>query len=171
LPSESRTLLRAALVPALVILGGALLGALAGVGWWAWWRPAPPGVVGGHHPYFLPDAEFRSTGLYVVIAAPLGLVMGLVGMWLLRRDRLLAVVIVLLAATVGGFAMLLTGGLLGPVDPLSIADTAKDGTLVHAALRVQPGAAWATMPFTAACACLAMLLLSDNSETREPALV
>lgn len=171
MPSESRTLLRAALVPALVILGGALLGALAGVAWWAWWRPAPPGVVGGHHPYFLPDAEFRSTGTYAVIAAPLGLWIGLIGMWLLRRDRLLAVVVALLAATAAGFAMMLTGGLLGPVDPFSIAGTAKDGTLVHAALRVQPGPVWATMPFTAACACLALLLLSDNSRTGDQTLV
>lgn len=144
-----------------VVLGYAVLGALCGLGWWLWWRPAPVGVVFEQHPFFLPDEEFRSTGLYVAIAAPVGLVLGGVGSWLLRRTPLLAVLALVGGAVAGGAAMLVTGWLLGPESALALARHAKDGTDVHAALRAQPGAAWCAMPAATALGCLGVLLSTD----------
>lgn len=147
-----------------MVLGFVVIGALAGLGWWAWWKPAPLGVVIQHHPFFLPDEEFRSTGSYVVIAAPLGLLLGVLGSWRLRRDPLLTVVVLTLGAVAGGAAMLLTGWVLGPGSALDFAATARDGAVAHAPLRVQPGAAWLAMPLATAFGCLGFLLSQDHSD-------
>lgn len=150
-----------------MVLAFAVVGALAGLAWWAWWKPAPLGEVIQHHPFFLPDEEFRSTGTYVAIAAPLGLVLGVLGSWRLRRDPLLMVIGVVLGGVAGGAAMLLTGWLLGPGSALDFASTARDGAVVRASLRVQPGAAWAVMPLTTAFGCLGFLLAQDLGEADE----
>lgn len=145
-----------------MVLGFALIGAVAGVAWWAWWKPAPLGVVLERHPFFLPDEEFRSTGTYVALAAPIGLVAGAIGSWRMQRDPLVTVVALVLGAVAGGAAMLLTGWLLGPGSALEFARTARDGAVAHAALRVEPGAAWLAMPLATALGCLGFLLSQDQ---------
>ncbi|MDO7869360.1 hypothetical protein [Nocardioides jiangxiensis] len=155
---------RTALAGLLVVVIVAALGAVAGVAWWAWWKPAPVGQVYAHHPFFLPDEEFRSTGLYVGIATAVGLVTGVVGSVLLRRSPLFSVVSLVLGAVAGAAAMILTGWLLGPESAVALARHAKDGASVHAALRVQPGAAWCAMPFATAVGCLGVLLSHDRGE-------
>lgn len=147
----------------------AVVGVLAGVGWWLWWRPAPKGVVFQHHPFFLPDEEFRSTGTYVAITAPLGLLLGALGTWRLRRDPLLPVVGLVLGAVAGGATMALTGWLLGPESALALARHAKDGATAHATLRVQPGAPWLAMPVATAIGCLGVLLSIDTHRPDEKA--
>jgi membrane protein DedA with SNARE-associated domain len=152
-----------------IVVAFAVIGVAAGVGWWLWWRPAPHGVVYEHHPFFLPDEEFRSTGTYVAIAAPVGLVLGVVGTWRLRRDPLMTVLSLVAGAVAGGAAMVLTGWLLGPESALALARHAKDGATAHAALRVQPGAAWCVMPVATAIGCLGVLLSTDTHRPREMA--
>ena len=158
MPSELKRSIRLVLA---VVLGYAVLGALCGLGWWLWWRPAPVGVVFEQHPFFLPDEEFRSTGLYVAIAAPVGLLLGGVGAWRLRRDPVLGVLALVAGACAGAGAMLLVGWLLGPDSALAFARDATDGAKVHAALRAQPGPAWCVMPVATAIACLGVLLSTD----------
>ena len=155
---------RAVALGILTVLACAAVGAVAGVGWWAWWKPAPVGQVYAHHPFFPPDAEFRSTGLYVAIASAVGLVVGVVGSVLLRRQPLVGVVSLVLGALAGSAAMLLTGWLLGPESALALARHAKDGVEVHASLRVQPGAAWCAMPFATAVGCLGVLLSQEHGD-------
>jgi hypothetical protein len=144
-----------------IVLGYALAGALCGLGWWLWWKPAPAGVVFEHHPFFMPDEEFRSTGLYVAVAAPVGLVLGSVGTWCLRRTPLLAVLALVAGAVAGGAAMLATGWQLGPESALAFARHARDGAAAHAALRVPPSAAWCAMPVATVIGCLGVLLSID----------
>lgn len=141
-----------------VVAGCAVLGALCGLGWWLWWRPAPRGIVFEGHPFFLPDEEFRSTGTYVAIAVPVGLLLGGLGCWRLRHRPLFGVLALLAGAVAGGAVMLLTGWLLGPESALALAREAEDGAVVHAALRVQPGVAWFAMPVATALGCLGVLL-------------
>ncbi len=144
-----------------VVLGYAVVGALCGLGWWLWWKPAPVGVVFEHHPFFLPDEEFRSTGMYAAIAAPVGLLLGGLGAWRFRREPLLGVLALVAGACVGAAAMLLVGWFLGPESALAFARDAEDGAKVHAALRAQPGPAWCVMPVATALACLGVLLSTD----------
>ncbi|GGO87066.1 hypothetical protein GCM10011584_10790 [Nocardioides phosphati] len=160
---------RPALLAAAVVIGCALLGALCGVGWWLWWKPAPSGVVYQHHAFFMPDEEFRATGLYVAIAAPVGLLLGVLGTWRLRRDPLLAVLVLVAGAVAGGAVMLLAGRLLEPASALALARHAKDGAAIHASLRVDFGPAWCAMPFAAVVGCLGVLLSIDPHAAREMA--
>lgn len=150
-----------------MVVGCALVGVACGVGWWLWWKPSPAGVVFEHHPFFQPDEEFRSTGLYVAIAAPVGLLLGVLTSVLLRRDPLVALVLAVVGATAGGAVMLLTGWLLGPESALALARHARDGAVAHAALRVQPGVAWCAMPIATALGCLGVLLAVDPRATHE----
>jgi hypothetical protein len=149
---------RPVLLVTALLVACAVLGALCGVAWWLWWKPAPLGIVFERHPFFLPDEEFRSTGTYVAIAAPVGLLLGGLGTWRLRHRPLFGVLALVAGAVVGGAAMLLTGWLLGPESALALAREARDGAVAHAALRVQPGVAWFVMPVATACGCLAVLL-------------
>jgi hypothetical protein len=65
--------------------------------------------------------------------------------------------------------MLLTGWLLGPDSAVALARHAKDGATAHAALRVQPGAAWLVMPVATALGCLGVLLSTDVHRPHEMA--
>ena len=98
----------------------------------------------------------------MAIAAPVGLVVGALGSWRMQRDPLVTVVALVLGAVVGGAAMLATGWLLGPGSALEFARTARDGAVVPASLRVQPGAAWLAMPLATALGCLGFLLSQDQ---------
>lgn len=152
-----------------VVLAFAIVGAAAGVSWHALWAPAPKAVVFQKAPYFMPDGEFRSTGLYVAIAAPVGLVLGLVLTWWCRREPLTMVLAVLAGSVVAGAVMIGVGLLLSPADPQGAARHAAEMTTVPGMLRVQPGAAWCVFPFGAMLGALIVLLTTspgpvENSE-------
>lgn len=144
-----------------VLLAFGLVGAAAGVSWHSLWAPAPKAVVFKKDPYFMPDGEFRSTGMYVVIAAPLGLVLGLILTWWSRRDPLAMVLAVLAGSVVAGAVMIGVGLLLSPADPQGAARHAAELTTVPGMLRVQPGAAWCALPFGAMLGALIVLLTTS----------
>lgn len=144
-----------------VVFGFALVGVAAGVGWHAWWAPAPEAVVFKKDPYFMPDGEFRSTATYVAIALPVGLVLGLGLTWWRRHEPLTMVLALLLGSIVAGAVMLLVGGLVGPDDPQVAAQHLADMATVPGSLRVQPGAAWCVFPFGAMLGALVILLTTS----------
>lgn len=144
-----------------VMLAFGFIGAAAGVSWWALWDPAPKAVVFRQEPYFMPDGEFRSTGTYVAIAAPVGLVLGLVLTWWCRRDPLTMVLAVLAGSVIAGAVMIGVGLLLSPADPQASARSAAELSTVPGMLRVQPGAAWCVFPFAAMLGALAVLLTTS----------
>jgi hypothetical protein len=144
--------------PYIVLLVFVLAGLLGGIAWHAWWSPAPVGQVFGDFPYFEPDAEFRSTGMYVALAAPLGVVLGALLTWRLQRDPVVTVVSIVLSSVVAGAVMLLVGRLLGPADAITAARALADGAEVRASLRVQPGAPWCAFPAGALVGVLAVLV-------------
>jgi hypothetical protein len=158
---------RGALGVLAVVIGFGLVGVIAAVGWHAWWAPAPKAVVYKKNPYFMPDGEFRSTGTYVAIALPVGLVLGLVLTWWRRREPLKMVLALLLGSVVAGGVMLGVGMLLGPADPQVAAQHAADMASVPAMLRVQRGAAWCVFPFGAMLGALIVLLATapDPADT------
>jgi hypothetical protein len=150
-----------------VLLAFGLVGAAAGVSWHALWEPAPEAVVYRRAPYFMPDGEFRSTGLYVAIAAPVGLILGLVLTWWCRRNPLTMVLSVLAGSVVAGAVMIGVGLLLSPADPQEAARHAAEMTTVPGMLRVQPGAAWCVFPFGAMLGALIVLLTTSPATVED----
>jgi len=114
----------------LIVAIFAVAGVLAGVVWeWLW--TAPTGVV-VHHQWLQDErglrGEFSGTGLYVLVAAVTGLVVGGTVAVLLDRSELVTLVAVLGGALLAGWLMSDVGGFLGPADPRSVAATADTGT-------------------------------------------
>jgi hypothetical protein len=97
-------------------------GALAGVLWERLWQ-APDGVAFGGQWYLDPagpDVGFSGVALFVVIAFPLGLVLGAVsGRW--RGYEVTTVLVTLVAASVAALVMFAVGNALGPPDPQALA--------------------------------------------------
>jgi hypothetical protein len=159
---------RTALLALAVVLGSALIGAVAAAGWHVWWAPAPEALVYGKAPYFMPDGEFRSTGTYVAIAWPTGLVLGVIVMVWRRRDPLVALIALVVGAAIAGAVMLAVGMQMGPGDPVAAARHAAEMTSVPGMLRVQPGAAWCAFPFGAVLGALAVLLTTSPVPVERP---
>lgn len=134
--------------PAAVAVALVVLGALAGVLWWALWTPPSGVALAGR---FVLDsdgarADFDATGSYVVIALVLGLVAGLVVGWVTRRDELLVVGVALVAAVAAGLLMYAVGHLLGPADPSSLAADAEDYAPLTGDLHVAGSAPFLSLP-------------------------
>ncbi|SED30783.1 hypothetical protein SAMN04489844_4147 [Nocardioides exalbidus] len=116
---------RVGLVTALFLLAGAAAGVL-----WEWlWDPTTGLTYQGQ--WYLepagPDRSFSSIALFVVIAVPLGLVLGvLCGIW--RGHEVVTTVSVLVAAVAAGFLMYAVGHALGPADPQVLAAAKPDYT-------------------------------------------
>ena len=107
----------------LVLVVFAVAGALAGVVWEWLWTP-PTGVALDEQ--FLLDGdglrgEFSGTGLYVVVAAVAGLLLGVLVAVLSDRDELVTLVVVAVGSVLAGWLMLRTGVALGPPDPAPLA--------------------------------------------------
>lgn len=136
----------------------ALVGAALAFVWYWWWAPPPEGFVFEEAPYFGPDQEFRSTGTYVALAAPVGALLGSVLTWLLDTDEVLTLVAVLVGSLVAGGVMLAVGHALGPETATAVAAGLADGAAVDADLRVQPGAAWLAFPVGALAGATVVLL-------------
>lgn len=133
-------------------------GVLGAVAWHAWWAPAPEGFVFEGAPYFGPDEEFRSTGTYVAVAAPMGLVLGVVLAWVLDRDERVTVAALVVGSVLASVVMMVIGHLLGPESASSVARGLADFEPVDADLRVQPGAAWLALPVSTLVGAVVVLL-------------
>jgi hypothetical protein len=143
---------------ALVLVTFAVAGVGAAFLWYWWWLPAPEGVAFDGRAYFEPDQEFRSTGMFVAIAVPLGLVLSMVFTLLLSRDEVVTLVSVVLGACLATAVMLVVAHLLGPESAEQAARQADDLEKVEAGLRAQPGAPWLAMPLAAAVGSVSILL-------------
>lgn len=113
----------------LVIASFGIAGVLAGVVWeWVW--DAPSGLVYKGR-WFLepagPDVAFSGAALYVLIALPLGLVLGLL-FARLRSHETLTLASVLVGAALAGWLMYAVGHALGPADPNVLAKGVEDLT-------------------------------------------
>ncbi|HET6668085.1 MAG TPA: hypothetical protein VFG98_12470 [Intrasporangium sp.] len=153
-----------------LVLGVFAVAGLAGAFlWYWWWSPAPEGVAFGGEVYFEPDQEFRSTGMFVAIAVPLGLVLSMVFTLLLDRDEVVTLLAVVAGACLATGLMLWVGHLLGPGSPEEAARQAADLEEVAAGLRAQPLASWLTMPGAALVGSVTILLSFSNRRLhREP---
>ncbi len=140
---------------------------------WEWWWDAPIGIV-YQGQWFLepagPDVSFDGTALYVLIALPLGLVLGWVAS-LRPRHEIATLLAVLLASVVGALLIYAVGHAMGPADPHSSATGATDYTYLPASLVLGGSDAGANplastallaMPFGAMCTLAASYILGRN---------
>lgn len=115
----------------LVVVAFAVVGALAGVGWEVLWD-APRGVV-YQEQWFLdpsgPDVSFSGTALYVLLALPLGAVLGAAAAFLRGREAV-TLGSVVVGSLVAGWVMYAVGHALGPPDPQVLAAAEPDFTKI-----------------------------------------
>ena len=121
-----------------VLLAYAVVGVAAGWLWHELWTPAE-GVVVGHQWYASGDAlrdDFSGTGIYAVVAAVAGLVLGLACALVGGRRPLVTVVAAVAGSALAAYVMTSVGQGLGPEDPQTLAAKAADGTKLPSALAV-----------------------------------
>jgi hypothetical protein len=145
----------------LAVIGAYLVvGVVCGVLWWWLWDPAMFTKVrggGGSMGEVQLGRRFAADGWYVVIAAVAGLVLG-AGMMLWRtRDVLLTTILVVLGSGVAAGAMVVTGHLLGPVDPDVALASVAPGTEVPTQLGVSSAAVYLVWPIATLVAALVVL--------------
>jgi hypothetical protein len=124
---------------ALVLLAYAVLGAVAGVVWELVWTP--PGQVIEHHQVFYDSYAslrrvFTGTGLYAIVAAVAGVLLGLAVALLSRGRELLVLALVIVGSAIAAGVMWRVGTLLGPSDPASLAAHATGRTTASGELTV-----------------------------------
>lgn len=144
---------RTRLVPALrqvvvVIVVFAVAGALAGVLWEWIWTP-PSGVVIDHE--LLLDGEglrsdFSGTGLYVLIAAFGGLLLGVTVGVMSDRHELVTLLAVAVGSVLAAWLMLRVGLALDPPDPGPLARAAEDYTRIPDELHVEGRSPYTAFP-------------------------
>lgn len=132
----------------LVLVGFAVVGALAGVMWEWVWTP-PTGVALGKE--FLLDGdglrgEFSGTAVYVAVASLAGLLVGVLVAVLSDRDELLTLVAVAAGSVLAAWVMLEVGAALGPPDPGPLARTAEDYTPLVDELQVAGRSPFVALP-------------------------
>lgn len=132
----------------IVLVAFALVGALGGVVWEAWWTP-PTGVVvdGAWVPAdpALPTL-FEGTAQYVVVALLAGLVTGLGCAWFVDRSEVVTLLAVVAGSVLGAWVMLQVGTALAPPDPATAARGAADGAALPGTLGVSGAGALGSMP-------------------------
>ena len=136
----------------LVVLGFTAAGALSGVAWEALWE-APSGVVIADEWQLAPsgpDVSFSGTALYILLALPVGLVLGALA-GLLRRHEAVTLGSVVVGSVVAGWVMYAVGHALGPPDPRVLAAGEPDFTSVPADL-VLAGPEETTAPYRSTAA-------------------
>ena len=107
---------------AFVVVAFLVAGAIAGVVWERLWD-APTGVTYQGHWYLEPagpDVSFQGIALFVLIAFPLGIVLGLLA-GVQRGHETATALTVLVAASVAGVVMYAVGSSLSPPDPQPLA--------------------------------------------------
>jgi len=141
-PARSRSRLADLRGPALFVVGTlaayTLVGLAAGWLWHELWTPAE-GVVVQHEWYPSGDAlrdDFSGTGLYVLVAAGAGLVLGTASAIVGGRRPLVAVGAATAGSALAAYLMTMVGERLGPTDPHELAKTLDDGKSLPSALTV-----------------------------------
>jgi len=107
---------------AVVVVAFLVAGAIAGVVWERLWD-APTGVTYQGHWYLEPagpDVSFQGVALFVLIAFPLGIVLGL-SAGIQRGHETATALTVLVAASLAGVVMYAVGSSLSPPDPQPLA--------------------------------------------------
>lgn len=156
-----RAAVRQTLVTVLVFV---VAGAIAGALWFWLWSPAPETdayLIDGGRPFFDDDLEFRSTGIYLMVAVPFGLVLGALFMWIHDRDELFTLGVVVVGAVAAGLVMAGVGSLIGPGQPESIDVNAAHPNgfpTVKAALDASPVAWFLGLPGGALVGCVVVLV-------------
>jgi hypothetical protein len=123
---------------AVVLATYALVGVGAGWAWHELWQSSD-GVVFEHEWYADGAAlreDFSGTGLYVLVAAGCGLVLGGVFAFVGSSRPVLTLVLCVAGSFLAAWLMLAVGERLGPDDPHELAKTAEDGTHLPSALTV-----------------------------------
>lgn len=152
-----------------VVVVAAAVGALAGVVWEWLWSP-PAGVALDGEFVYTPEGltrDFSGTGLYVLLAAVVGLVLG--GLVALRADghEVPSLFALLLGSALGAWLMGAVGSALGPPDADRAARDLADNTPLVQDLRIEGAAAWLTMPTAAVLAAAAVFLILSRRGTTD----
>jgi hypothetical protein len=154
--------LKAAIRDTLLAVGVFLVAsAAAGWAWHALWAPAPEAtgyIVATGKPVFASESYIRATGLYTVLAAAVGLVLGIVFAFLRDRDEVATLAGVVVGAVAGGRLMAELGNWLGPDDPPAKVTTNEELAQVVAALHAEELAIWTAMPVAAVAGALVVYL-------------
>ena len=153
--SNRATLLRQTLIILVTFVVVALVCAWI---WHAWWAPAPPGVVVDKKVYYEPDEEFRGTGLYMLIAATAGLVLGLLFSFVFEADEVATLAAVVAGGVIAGLVMAWVGHLLGPENAADVARHTADFEKIDGDLRAGPLAAYVAFPGGAVLGSVAVLV-------------
>lgn len=138
------------------------LGVVGALVWFWWWHPGSGVASGGA---FYPrvtsiEGTITGTAAYLVVAAAVGALLGVVAVAWLRGRPWVALLGSVLAGAVGGVVLGWLGHLLGPEDPVTVAARSADGTRVPYDLVVEGWGAYAAMPAGAVTVvALAFLLL------------
>lgn len=141
--SDRATLLRQVIV---ILATFVVAGVVCGFVWYWLWTPAPQGTVFQHQVFFEPDAEFRGTGLYMLVAGVGGLVLGLLFGWLFESDEVATLAAVAAGGLFAGLVMALVGHLLGPESAAEVARKTEDFERIDGDLHAGPLAAFVAFP-------------------------
>ena len=161
-PSEHRpTTRRIAVDVVAILLVFAVAGVACGFLWEHLWT-APAGVAYQHRWLLdgdgLPE-DFSGTGLYALIGAVAGLILGLVLTLVFDHDEVVSLVAIIVGAGLAAYLMWIVGGALGPPDPHPIARTADDFEPIPADLRVHGKSAFLAVPLGALVSAAAVYFL------------
>lgn len=155
--------------PLVILVVFLVAGLAAGWVWHQIWAPAPTGVGYQGRTLFSDDVIFEATGLYVLIAIGVGLLVGAVLTYLLERDEVATLLAVVVGALLAGLVMALVGGALGPDSAQAAAEqfSEKPGE-VTADLSVVPLAMWTCFPGSAVVGALFVLVTFTRRTPTEP---
>jgi hypothetical protein len=132
----------------LLVVGFAVAGVLAGVLWEAFWSPPSGFVV--EEVWHLDNEgvqkDFSGTGLYVLVALPTGILMGVVSAVTARTHEVATLVAVVVGSSIAAALMSVTGHALGPPDPRPLAGGEEDLTAIPSDLRVVGTTPYAALP-------------------------
>ncbi len=123
------------------------LGGLVGGALWRWlWTPVSGTVFEGVWYPATNTSEFSATGLYVLIALGLGLVLGVLSALVTDRRELLVLGLVVVGSLLAAWLMLLVGGLGMPADPTALAATTANRTELPSTLTVRGWSPYVAFP-------------------------
>ena len=132
----------------LLVAGFAVAGVLAGISWEALWSP-PSGIVVDETWHLDEEGvqqDFSGTGLYVLLALPTGVLMGVVSAVTARTHEVATLVAVVVGSSVAAVLMSVSGHALGPPDPRPLARGEEDLTAIPSDLRVAGATPYAALP-------------------------
>jgi hypothetical protein len=163
-PGRRRVVLDVLVILALFVVVGVACGFL----WEHIW--SPPAGLAYQHKWVLDGdgltADFSGTGLYALIGAAAGLVLGLVASLVLDRDEVVSLVTIMVGSVLAAYLMWVVGRALGPPDPHTVARTADDFDPIPADLRVHGKAALLAFPMGATLSAAAVFFLFPRRRDR-----